>query len=360
MSNKEVALQIINFLKTSVANKEVSEDYLESIDVAIDCIADAYEVDKDDDAKVVKSDFNGKSLKDILSAFKTEKKSDVATEVPVHVESDEKALKQAEELKLEGNKAMARKDFDEAIQKYTEAIKLAPKNAVYLSNRAAAFSSLRDHESAVKDAEAAIEIDPSYSKAYSRLGLAKYALNKPKESFEAYKKGLEKEGDKPSDAMKKGYETAKRRVEEQLDLATPEQSARDSNTSSDSSNRSAPGGGFPDLSSLLGGAGGAGGAPNFAEMLNNPQLMQYAQEMMQNPGALQNLMSNPAISQMAQQFGLGGGAGGAGGADQGSRGNNNGSPDLSSLLNNPALQNLASSFMNNQGNNANNNNNNQQ
>lgn len=351
MSNKEVALQIINFLKSSVSNKEVSEDYLESIDVAIDCIADAYEVDKDSDASTVATEYNGKSLKEILAAFKSETKAEVAQEVPVHVETDEKDLQQAEELKLEGNKAMARKEFNEAISKYTEAIKLAPKNAVYLSNRAAAYSSLRDHESAVKDAEAAIKIDPSYSKAYSRLGLAKYALNKPKDALEAYKQGLEKEGDKPSDAMKKGYETAKKRVEEQLEVSSPEPTARDTNSGS-----SAPGAGFPDLSSLLGGAGGAGGAPNFADMLNNPQLMQYAQQMMQNPGALQGLMNNPAVKQMAQQFGLGGGApgqseGAASSADR-SAGE---TPDLSSLLNNPALQNLANSFMNNQGGNRNNN-----
>lgn len=346
MSNKLVALQIINFLRTSVSNKEVSEDYRESVDVAIDCIADAYEVEKDDDEKIVKEEFGGNSLKDILLASKSEQKADAAQEVPIHVESDEKTLKEAEELKLEGNKAMARKDLTAAIENYSEAIKLAPKNAVYFSNRAAAYSSLRDHESAVKDAEAAIEIDPNYSKAYSRLGLAKYALNKPKDSFEAYKKGLEKEGANPSDAMKKGYETAKRRVEEQLDVSAPEQSTRDTNPDSSSNNA----GGFPDLSSLLG--GGAGGAPNLGDMLNNPQLMQYAQQMMQNPGAMQGLMNNPALRQMAQQFGLGGGAPGT---EQGERdssaGAEAGTPDLSSLLNNPALQNLANSFLNNQGNN---------
>ncbi|CCH43530.1 Small glutamine-rich tetratricopeptide repeat-containing protein beta [Wickerhamomyces ciferrii] len=345
MSSKETALQIINFLKSSVSNKEVSEDYLESIDVAIDCIADAYEVDKDQDQKTVDSEYNGKSLKEILAEFKKGQSSDsAAKKVPVHVETDDETLKKAEELKLEGNKAMARKDFAEAIKKYTDAIELTPKNAVYLSNRAAAHSSTRDHESAIADAEAAIKVDPNYSKAYSRLGLANYALNRPKEAFEAYKKGLEKEGDKPSEAMKKGYETAKKRVEEQLDLSTTEESTRDTNSGSGASG-AAPGG-FPDLSSLLG--GGAGGAPNFAEMMNNPQLMQYAQQMMQNPGALEGLMSNPAIRQMASQFGLGGGAGAGAGAESGSGERDagaGGAPDLSSLLNNPALRDLANNFM---------------
>ena len=59
--------------------------------------------------------------------------------------------------------------------------------------------------------------------------------------------------------------------------------------------------------------------PNLAEMMNNPQIMQAAQEMMSNPAAMQNLFSNPAVKQMAQQMGLGGENG----------------PDLSNIMNNP-------------------------
>ena len=53
--------------------------------------------------------------------------------------------------------------------------------------------------------------------------------------------------------------------------------------------------------------------------MNNPQIMQAAQEMMSNPAAMQNLFSNPAVKQMAQQMGLGGENG----------------PDLSNIMNNP-------------------------
>ena len=60
----------------------------------------------------------------------------------------------------------------DAIKSYTEAIKLDPTNAVYYSNRAAAYSSKNEHSSAVLDAEKAIEVDPSFVKAYHRLGCA--------------------------------------------------------------------------------------------------------------------------------------------------------------------------------------------
>ena len=37
-------------------------------------------------------------------------------------------------------------------------------------NRAAAYSSVGDHQKAVEDAEQALEVDGSFVKAYSRLG----------------------------------------------------------------------------------------------------------------------------------------------------------------------------------------------
>lgn len=65
---------------------------------------------------------------------------------------------------------MSGKSYDEAIETYTQAIELDSTNPVYYSNRAAAHSSKGDHLSAIGDAEKAIEVDPSYVKAYHRLG----------------------------------------------------------------------------------------------------------------------------------------------------------------------------------------------
>ncbi|KAI9743413.1 MAG: hypothetical protein M4579_007737, partial [Chaenotheca gracillima] len=110
---------------------------------------------------------------------------------------------------------MAAKDYPTAIKNYTSALALVPGNPIFLSNRAAAYSASKDHESAKADAEAAVAVDPKYTKAWSRLGLAKFALGDARGSMEAYQKGIEYEGNGGSDAMKKGYETAKKRVTEQ-------------------------------------------------------------------------------------------------------------------------------------------------
>lgn len=65
---------------------------------------------------------------------------------------------------------MSAKNFDGAIESYTEAIDFDSTNPVYYSNRAAAYSSKGDHLLAIGDAKKAIEADPSYVKAYHRLG----------------------------------------------------------------------------------------------------------------------------------------------------------------------------------------------
>lgn len=62
--------------------------------------------------------------------------------------------------------------------------------------------------------------------------------------------------------------------------------------------------------SMLGGGGGAGGMPDMGAMMNNPQMMQQAQQMMRlNPQMMQQaqqMMQNPGMmQQMMSQFGGG-------------------------------------------------------
>jgi small glutamine-rich tetratricopeptide repeat-containing protein alpha len=225
---------------------------------------------------------------------------------------------------------MQQKDYKTAIAKYTEAISYSPTNSIYLSNRAAAYSASGDHVSAAADAEIAVAADPKYTKAWSRLGLAKFAMGDAKGSVEAYQKGIEYEGNGGSDAMRKGLETAKKRVaemeEEEANL--PEDDVDDSSGAS----RGAGGGGMPDFASLAGmfggggRGGGGGGMPDVAGLMNNPMFAGMARNLMQNPEALSGLMNNPRIAEMMQGMQGGGGM-----------------PDMSQLrgmMNDPAIANL--------------------
>lgn len=232
---------------------------------------------------------------------------------------------ESEKLKGQGNAAMQKKDYPTAIDFYTKALEISPLNPIYLSNRAAAYSASQKHELAKNDAELATVADPKYTKAWSRLGLSRFALGDAKGSMEAYQKGIEAEGNGGSDAMKKGFETAKRRCEEEG--VSPElDSARSGPDSAGGA------GGMPDLSSLAGmlggGGGGAGGMPDIGALMQNPMMRQMASQMMSNPDMMNNLMS---------RFGGAGAGGGAGGAG--------GMPDLSSMMNDPAIAEMARNFM---------------
>lgn len=61
------------------------------------------------------------------------------------------------------------------------------------------------------------------------------------------------------------------------------------------------GAGLAGLANMFGGGGGggAGGMPDLASMMNNPMLMQMAQNMMAN-GGMEELMRNPALQNMVR------------------------------------------------------------
>ena len=96
---------------------------------------------------------------------------------------------QITDLKTSGNEALQAGKFEDAIQFYTDAIKLDEKSHVLYSNRSAAYSSLREYEKAIEDAEKCIELSPSFVKGYSRKGSALCYQQKYIEAFDAYKKG---------------------------------------------------------------------------------------------------------------------------------------------------------------------------
>lgn len=57
-------------------------------------------------------------------------------------------------LKDEGNKAFAAKDYDKAINLFSQALQLDSKNHVLYSNRSAAHAGKKEWQAALEDAEA--------------------------------------------------------------------------------------------------------------------------------------------------------------------------------------------------------------
>lgn len=347
-TKKRLALSIIDFLTKSTKDGTLSADDVENIEVATSCIADAFKVDSSD-SSAVKEAVGSQSLLNIFSVY--EKMSGKGTSTPSQPATGPSTSAagpststpqstapaqpnpEAEKLKSAGNAAMQQKDYKTAIAKYTEAIAMSPTNPIYLSNRAAAYSASGDHASAVRDAEIAVASDPKYTKAWSRLGLARFAMGDARGSVDAYQQGIENEGSGGSEAMKKGLETAKRELE-RMEQEEDNIEADPVDDAAGSTRAGAGAGGMPDLSALAGMMGGGGGGmPDLSSIMQNPMMRQMAQNLMQNPEALSGLMNNPMLRNMMNQR-----QGGQGG----------GMPDMSQIsemMQDPAMQNLASQFM---------------
>lgn len=304
--------------------------------MATQCIADAFKVDPTDSA-AMSAALGGQSLVAIYGVFEKMKARTpppaATTSKPASTGPSEEDKATAELLKGQGNTAMAQKDYPTAIDLYTQALALVPNNSIYLSNRAAAFSAQKDYDKAIADAQVAVDTDPTYTKAWSRLGHARFAKGDSRGAMEAYKAGLDAEGANKSDIMKRGYETAKKRVEDEEAITggsgpgTPRDRA---------GSPGAGGGGMPDLAglaSMLGGMGGAGrggaggagggsGMPDLSSIMQNPMFAQMAQNVMSNPGLMQGMMNNPRMREMMDSVGGGGGGG---------------MPDFGSLMSDPGL-----------------------
>nr|POE71441.1 small glutamine-rich tetratricopeptide repeat-containing protein 2 [Quercus suber] len=355
-SHKRLALAIIDFLSTSLKDGTLQAEDGDSIEVAQNCIAEAFHVDANDRG-AIDAALGGQNLLSIFGVYEKLKQAGPAkpsssgstTTTPATAGASSEEAKggpteESEKLKGQGNAAMQKKDYTAAVELYTRALAISPLNPIYLSNRAAAYSAGSQHEFARNDAELATATDPKYTKAWSRLGLARFALGDAKGSMEAYQKGIEAEGNGGSEAMKKGFETARRRVEEESGVAAAQE------VEEETARGGGGGGRMPDLSSLagmFGGGGGGGGAggggmPDLSALMQNPMMRQMAQNVMSNPDMMNNIMNNPQLRNMASRFG-GGGAGASPDAQGG--GGGGGMPDLSAMMNDPSIAEMARSFM---------------
>ena len=132
--------------------------------------------------------------------------------------SEVSKTREADEYKDAGNTHMSKKEYEEALKQYTQAISISPAGSnshVYYSNRAAAYCYLGQYDIAVDDCMTSIEINPEYEKAYARLGLSRFFLDDFEGAIEAYERALELD---PTNAASKSYlNKARMRLEEQTE-----------------------------------------------------------------------------------------------------------------------------------------------
>ncbi|TMW59507.1 hypothetical protein Poli38472_004576 [Pythium oligandrum] len=92
--------------------------------------------------------------------------------------------------KNRGNEFFKNREYELAIKEYSEGITRHPTATLH-SNRSAAYCALGQYELALRDADAAIELDPKWAKTYSRKGKALYGMQSYRRAADAYARGLE-------------------------------------------------------------------------------------------------------------------------------------------------------------------------
>lgn len=144
-------LNVVNFLQDELISGNLNDERKESVEVAIQCLETAFELDTGTRTKLENEKL------DLLSLINIRPK----------VEVSEEQKNEAELCKNTGNTHMKNSSYIEAVAEYTKAINLNPDNAVYYCNRAAAYSRLEKHLEAINDCKEAIKLDPAYGSLWS-------------------------------------------------------------------------------------------------------------------------------------------------------------------------------------------------
>lgn len=254
-TKKRLAACFVSFLSDELKNDQLSIEDKESLEIAMQCIGNVYGIQE--------NDF---TLPDILSVFTNQEIKDEKEINQKPISEEDK--KKANELKVQGNELMNSGKIKEGLENYTKAIELDSSNAIYYCNRAAAYSKLEMYSASLEDCKRAVRIDPKYSKAYSRMGHAFVNMNDYQRAHDAYKKAFELE---PNETNESNLQLCEKKMAE-------------ANQKKQSSNP------------LCAGFGG------LDSMLNNPNFLDMAQQMMSNVN-MQNMVSQLMGSLMGGQPG---------------------------------------------------------
>ncbi|KAF2095548.1 mitochondrial precursor proteins import receptor [Rhizodiscina lignyota] len=107
------------------------------------------------------------------------------TEDSVQLLSEQERKDYAAKLKAAGNKAYGQKEYQQAIELYSQAI-LCKQDPVFYSNRAACWNALKQWDKVVEDTTAAINLDENYVKALNRRANAYEELSRFSEALLDY------------------------------------------------------------------------------------------------------------------------------------------------------------------------------
>eukprot|EP00854_Cymbomonas_tetramitiformis_P027859 gene27859-34418_t len=130
-----------------------------------------------------------------------------------------------ERSKKAGNEAYQRRDYQEAIKLYSQAIAGDDKDKTLYSNRSAAYLSIGRYDDALVDAASCVRVDDAWAKGYFRLGNAYLAQQQWAEAAASFTRGIELAPDSKDMQVKLELAKEHRAEEEQREHRAEEEQA---------------------------------------------------------------------------------------------------------------------------------------
>ncbi|GAA5944051.1 hypothetical protein JCM10213_008983 [Rhodosporidiobolus nylandii] len=144
--------------------------------------------DYDNGIKYLQKSLTEHRTPDILNKLKDAEREKADAERKAYINPE-----LADKAREDGNAAFKAADFATAVSHYTESIKRNPTDARGYTNRAQAYTKLMALPEALKDAEKAIEVDPSFVKGYIRKSTVLFAMKEFDKAYSAIEEAMEKD-----------------------------------------------------------------------------------------------------------------------------------------------------------------------
>ncbi|XP_002509580.2 hsp70-Hsp90 organizing protein 3 [Ricinus communis] len=183
--------------------------------------------------------------------------------------------KLADEEREKGNEYFKQQKYPEAVKHYTESLRRNPEDPRAYSNRAACYTKLGALPEGLKDAEKCIELDPTFTKGYTRKGAVQFFMKEYDKALETYQEGLK------HDPQNQELLDGVRRCVEQLnkasrgDLSPEELKERQAKAMQD---------------------------PEIQNILSDPVMRQVLVDFQENPKSAQDHMKNPMVMNKIQKL----------------------------------------------------------
>jgi len=180
----------------------------------------------------------------------------------------------AEEAKQRGNDEFRAKNWGAAVKEYEEAVKRAPKNPAIRNNLSAALCKIMDFNGAKKHIDVALELDPSYVKAWARKGDIEIMMKEYHKALDSYQTGLNH--DSSNAACKEGLRKTTLLINQgQANMTDDEKKERAEHAMAD---------------------------PEIQSILQDPIIQQVLRDLGENPAAGQEALRDPGVSAKIQKL----------------------------------------------------------